>query len=551
MFFLGSDLLAVGDGGLLRFRDGDGDGVWDGRGKLQPNGEPVEPDRFLTFRTWGEHDVHAVRKGPDGWWYLIAGNYSEVGADFITRPTSPVRTPRGGVLMRLTPDLTGGEIVADGMRNAYDFAFHPAGDVLTYDSDGEREVTLPWYRPTRALALVPGAHAGWHSRAAKRTPDDPAMPPVLCELGRGSPTGVVCYRHDAFPPELRGAAIAADWTFGRVLALPLKENGAGWTAEPVELLSGSGLAGFAPTSMSVGPDGDLYVAVGGRGTRGAVYRLIYEGGDEGNTDDEDPATDPLTGVLSARQPLSAWSRAVWEPLAAELGPAPLRSAALDRTRPAAQRVRAVEILAEKHGGLPANVLAFFADDPDPTVRSRVCWAHAVRRPGSADALALDPYLKDDHPRVRRAALEALAGLTEPGPAKIAAAVETLAARLGDEDRFVRAAAARVAGRLVLAGAGRELAALSEAANARGPVARATFAAGYLAPRPRFSAGAVRTGLDLLESDRPADVRLEGAHLIQLALGDWGRGPSAGRERGTGRRSRRIPREWTSPRTRPN
>ncbi len=157
--FFGDDLMCVGDGGLLRYRDADGDGVWDGLGKKGADGKPVEPERFLKFRTGVEHDVHAIYRGPDGWWYLIAGNYAEIGAEFITRPTSPVPktgplAPKGGVLMRLTPDLTGGEIVAHGMRNAYDFAFHPSGDMFTFDSDGEREVTLPWYRPTRVLALI-------------------------------------------------------------------------------------------------------------------------------------------------------------------------------------------------------------------------------------------------------------------------------------------------------------------------------------------------------------------------------------------------------------
>ena len=268
MYFLGTDLLCVGDGGLLRYRDRDGDGVWDGLGETDANGEPVKPDRFLKFRTWGEHDVHALHKGPDGWWYLIAGNKSEVNDTIVTRPTSPVLTPEAGVLVRLTPDLSGGEVVADGMRNAYDFAFGPHGDAFTYDSDGERDVTLPWYRPTRVLTLTPGSHAGWLSRSAKRPADDPAMPPVVVELGRGSPTGVVCYRHDAFPEELRGSLIVADWTFGRVLAVPLTADGAGYESEPITLATSSGLAGFAPTSLSVGPAGDLFVSVGGRGTRG-------------------------------------------------------------------------------------------------------------------------------------------------------------------------------------------------------------------------------------------------------------------------------------------
>ena len=32
------------------------------------------PTRVLEIKTGGEHDAHALRKGPDGYWYLIAGN---------------------------------------------------------------------------------------------------------------------------------------------------------------------------------------------------------------------------------------------------------------------------------------------------------------------------------------------------------------------------------------------------------------------------------------------------------------------------------------------
>ena len=50
--------------------------------------------------------------------------------------------------MRLRPDLSGGEVISDGFRNAYDFTFAASGDVFTFDSDGERDITLPWNRPT-------------------------------------------------------------------------------------------------------------------------------------------------------------------------------------------------------------------------------------------------------------------------------------------------------------------------------------------------------------------------------------------------------------------
>ena len=49
---------------------------------------------------------------------------------------------------------------------------------------------------------------------------------------------------------------------------------------PDEFAESVGANGFAPTDIAVHPGtGDLYISVGGRGTRGAVYRIRYAGGD--------------------------------------------------------------------------------------------------------------------------------------------------------------------------------------------------------------------------------------------------------------------------------
>ena len=236
--------------------------------------------------------------------------------------------------------------------------------------------------------------------------------------------------------------------------------------------------------------------------------------------DGDGEPGALEQVLSAPQPLSSWSRAEWEPLVRELGPAPLRGAALNQSRPVGQRVRAIEILTEKYDGLPATVLPFFAADPEPAVRARACWAHGVRSPEAPDAAALATFLADDSPRVRRAALEAFAGTTDSAGAGVAAAVDPLAENLAHPDRLVRAAAGRVIARLSSA----DLAPLARVAHARGDAARATFALGYLAAHPRFDAAAVRLGLNVLEGDAAPDVRRDAVRLIQVALGDYGPGP---------------------------
>ncbi len=98
----------------------------------------------------------------------MAGNSSGVTASYATVPTSPIRTPVSGTLLRLKPNLSGGEIVSDGFRNAYDFAFNAAGDFFTYDSDDERDISLPWYLPTQVFHILPLSNAGYVTAGLKR-----------------------------------------------------------------------------------------------------------------------------------------------------------------------------------------------------------------------------------------------------------------------------------------------------------------------------------------------------------------------------------------------
>ena len=228
MYFNGRSLVCIGDGGILRLKDADGDDKADG-----------PPDLFLKTKTGGEHDMHSIQQGPDGWWYVIAGNSAKISDKYATLPTSPVHSPRAGVLFRLKPDLTAGELLADGYRNTYDFAFNKQGDIFTYDSDEEREISLPWYRPTCVYHSVIGADHGWVSKSWMRRSGFFDMPPTIASLGRGSPTGVACYRHIQFPEKYQGALFVLDWTYGRVHALPLTPAGDTWKSEPELFMQGA------------------------------------------------------------------------------------------------------------------------------------------------------------------------------------------------------------------------------------------------------------------------------------------------------------------------
>jgi putative membrane-bound dehydrogenase-like protein len=271
LWWEGDTLWCMGEGGLRRYTDATG------AGRERPS-ELVFP-----LKTGGEHDSHAVRRGPDGWLYLLCGNNTGIATRHASLPTSPIREPIAGCVLRLPPDLKGCEIVADGFRNPYGMDFNCDGELFTFDSDNERCVALPWYEPTRCYHVVPGGHHGWLSPQRTETwrlpPYFPDVVAPIATLGRGSPTGVVCYRHMQFPEKYRGALFLCDWTFGRIWAVHLERKGSTYIGKPELFLEAIGENGFAPTAAAVDPtSGDMYVSIGGRGTRGAVYRIRYPAG---------------------------------------------------------------------------------------------------------------------------------------------------------------------------------------------------------------------------------------------------------------------------------
>src|SRR5207247_1914353 len=73
--------------------------------------------------------------------------------------------------------------------------------------------------------------------------------------------------------------------------VPLTRKGITYEGKPELFLETTGDQGFAPVALRVHPNtGDLYVAIGGRGTRGAVYRVRYLAGVRGT---EGFVTPPL------------------------------------------------------------------------------------------------------------------------------------------------------------------------------------------------------------------------------------------------------------------
>lgn len=507
--FDGNDLLFVGDRGLHQFRDADGDGRAD-----------APPEKLLDV-AFGEHGGHAIRKGPDGWWYLLGGNDSGISAKNASLSNSPVRSPEAGALLRLAPDFGGSEIVCDGLRNAYDFDFNAAGEMFAYDSDAEGDFFLPWYTATRLYHLARAGHHGWRLNGWTRSWNRPDYyadtVDILSTVGRGSPTGVVAYRHTQFPEKYRNGLFALDWTFGKVYFFDLKREGASYRARSEVFLEPIGTQGFAPTDVVVAPDGSLYLSIGGRKTRGAVYRIQYQG------QKAKPSADrpELETVLAAPQPLDAWSRALWVPLAKRIGPDPFRKAITDEARNPEERCRAIEVHTELFGAIPPAVANAAGQSKSAPVRARVAWSVGVAPGDSKGGLLLRLAADPESALVRRVALEAVLGqidtLSGPGLPTV------LQGGFDHFDKRVRQIAARVAAR-VPAPAWESL---WLGGNKLGPRGQATLLLAALWREQPKTEEIVTRALSVLRGTRDRDLQLEAVRVVMMAFGDWRlREPSA-------------------------
>jgi len=264
--------------GLYRLQDTDGDDQFDKVTLLKSfSGEP------------GEHGPHSMKLSPDKKSiYMSAGNHVDVPV-FDTYRLPPVwqddnlfpqiKDPRGHANNRKAPggwiahiDSLGKkwELIGAGFRNEFDITFNDAGDLFTYDSDMEWDFGMPWYRPTRICHVTSGAEFGWRTGNGKWSTSYPDNLPPVINIGQGSPTNFMNGSSAKFPEKYRSALFAFDWSFGIIYAIHLTPQGASYSAEAEEFLSGSPLP---LTDGAIGPDGAMYFLTGGRRLESDLYRV--------------------------------------------------------------------------------------------------------------------------------------------------------------------------------------------------------------------------------------------------------------------------------------
>jgi glucose/arabinose dehydrogenase len=275
VIFRGNDLYVAVDDAVLRFRDAvTADLV------VRSSAE-----RLVELPTGGQHTSRTAAIGPDDQLYITAGST----CNFCREDD-----PRRAAMMRYDPDGVTGGVIATGMRNSVDFAWHPlTGDLWALDNGGDG---LGDDEPPEEINIVePGGDYGWPDCVGGRRAVDwgAGLDPGHCLSTRApeqemqahsAPLGIAFYTGAQFPASyLNDAFVGFHGSWNR-------DEPTGYKVVRVYASSGRAagvedfLWGFLdvgsrtysgrPVGPVVGPDGTLYVSDDATGN---IYRVAYVG----------------------------------------------------------------------------------------------------------------------------------------------------------------------------------------------------------------------------------------------------------------------------------
>jgi putative membrane-bound dehydrogenase-like protein len=249
-----------------------------------------------------DHGVHAFTFGPDGKLYFNMGNEGHTlkdknGKDVLDQDGDVIgpKKYKQGMVFRCDTDGSHVECLGNNFRNPYEVAVDSYGTLWQSDNDddGNRGTRINYVMQYGNYGYTDEmTGAGWQvnrTNVEDSIPlkhwhlNDPGEVPNLLQTYAGSPTGMVVYEGSLLPTQFQNQMIHTDAGPNVVRSYPVKQNGAGYTAEIINVLKGDKDQWFRPADLTVAPDGSLMVAdwydpgVGGHAagdqTRGRIYRV--------------------------------------------------------------------------------------------------------------------------------------------------------------------------------------------------------------------------------------------------------------------------------------
>jgi putative membrane-bound dehydrogenase-like protein len=216
-----------------------------------------------------KHQNDNLEFGPDGWLYVGVGSTCDACED---------SDPRSATILRFNVETGESEIVATGMRNPFDIAFHPETGELFATDNGRDDLGME--SPFEEMNHIrqgrdygyPGCWSEQDQRGCGNT-----IPPIVLFESHSSADGVDFCRGEQFPPEYRGnvfVSIFGSWLKPNVQTgiqrVVLTPNGETYSAAASWFIQFS--AGVMPLPLLFGPDGSMYV---GDYIGEAIYRISY------------------------------------------------------------------------------------------------------------------------------------------------------------------------------------------------------------------------------------------------------------------------------------
>lgn len=160
-----------------------------------------EYESIVSGLPYSLHKNNNLEFGPDGWLYMGVGSTCNVCVE---------SDARSATIMRFDPVTGAGEVVASGLRNAFDLAFHPQTGELFATENGRDD--LGEFEPLEELNHIRfGQNYGWPECWDRFSGSGCAGTTMAIGFfqARSSVNGLTFYRGDRFPAAYRDNVLFA------------------------------------------------------------------------------------------------------------------------------------------------------------------------------------------------------------------------------------------------------------------------------------------------------------------------------------------------------
>ena len=244
--FIGDAVYASVRQKVIRLRDTSGTGVAD---------ESVEILTGLPERAELFHRNNGIEAGPDGQLYLTVGSTSNRG--------EVPDTDLSGTILRLAPDGSRVEVVARGLRNPFDLAFAPDGELFCTDNAPDTPVRTADDAPDELNHVIEGRNYG-HPMYWEELPEDSSIEGPVAALPAHAAAAGITFFTGTQAGEFEGDALIATWGPGlgrssythNVLRVRLEPRGDTYVGEVHPFVTGLD----RPTDVVIAPDGAVLVS---------------------------------------------------------------------------------------------------------------------------------------------------------------------------------------------------------------------------------------------------------------------------------------------------